>query len=133
MIQDNAGELKSADLNTYIESLGVKNYSSVAYEQYQNGQAESTINSLMILNRTQMAESRLMGKFWYQALVNAKDRRNATYHDRINTTPHYFIHGEPKNLSKFRAFGCRVYPYLNEDREHKGKHIPRAVEGVNDP
>ena len=34
---------------------------SVAYEQYQNGQAESTINTLMISNRTQMVESGLMG------------------------------------------------------------------------
>ena len=34
LIRDNAEELKSADLNTYIESLGVKNYFSVAYEQY---------------------------------------------------------------------------------------------------
>ena len=50
LIRDDAGELKSADLNTYIESLGVKNYVSVAYEQYQNGQSESTINSLMILD-----------------------------------------------------------------------------------
>ena len=72
-----------------------------------------------------------MGKFWYRALVNAKDTRNVTYHDSIKTTPHYFIHAEPKNLSKFRAFGCRAYPYLNEDRQEKGKHIPRAVVGVN--
>jgi hypothetical protein len=57
------------------------------------------------------------GKFWYRALVHAKDARNATYHDRIKTTPHYHIHGEPKNSSMFRAFGCRTYLYLNDDRE----------------
>ena len=45
-----AGELKSADLKEYNESLGVKNYLSVAYEQYQNGPAESAINSIMLLN-----------------------------------------------------------------------------------
>ena len=78
-IRDNAGELRSADLNTFIESLGVKNYFSVAYEQYQNGPAESSIHSLSLLSRTQMVESGLMGKFWYRALVNAKDTRNATY------------------------------------------------------
>ena len=57
LIRDNAGELKSADLNAYVQSLDVKNYFSVAYEQYQNGSAEPTIDSLMILNRTQMVES----------------------------------------------------------------------------
>ena len=61
-----------------------------------------------------MVESGLMGGFWYRALVNAKDARNATYHDLIKTTQHYFTHGESKNLSKFRAFGCRAYPFLNE-------------------
>ena len=87
------------------------------------------------LNQTQMVESGLMGGFWYRALVDAKDTRNVTYHDQIKTTPYHFIHGEPKNLSKFRAFGCRTQtPYLKEDRQEKGKHIPRAVEasrGVN--
>ena len=52
LIRDNAGELKSEYLNAYIdtiiESLGVKNYFSVAYEQYQNGSAEPTIDSLII-------------------------------------------------------------------------------------
>jgi len=56
------------------------------------------------------------GKFWYRALAHAKDARSATYHDRIKATPHYFINGEPKNLSKFRAFGRRAYPNLNDDR-----------------
>ena len=46
LIRDNARELKSADLNAYVESLGVKDYFSVAYDQ--NEPAESTINSLMI-------------------------------------------------------------------------------------
>ena len=86
---------------------------------------------LMILNRTQMVESGLMGKFWYRAVVNAKDTRNATYYDCLKTTPHLFIHGDPKHLSKFRAFGCRSYPDLHENRREKGKHIPRVVEGVN--
>ena len=91
LIRDNAGELKSADFSTFIESLGVKNYFSVAYEQYQNGPpgpAESSIHSLSLLSRTQMVESGSMGKFWYRALVNAKDTRNVTYHNRIKTTPH---------------------------------------------
>ena len=32
----------------YIESIWVKDYFSVAYEQYQKGQAESSFNSLML-------------------------------------------------------------------------------------
>ena len=55
--QDQAGEVKGADLKEHIESPGVQNYFSVAYEQYQNGPAESSINSITLLNRTQIVES----------------------------------------------------------------------------
>ena len=122
LIQDNARGLKSADLKKYIESLGVIFFS--AYEQHQNGLAESLLNSIMLLNRTQMAESGPGSKG--RALVNANDARNVIYHDSdsINTTPHYLIHGEPKSLSKFRAFWCLVYPYLTEDCHKRGKHKP---------
>ena len=51
LIRDNAGELKSKDLNDFIESLGLKNYFSVAYEQWQNGLSESSIRSLNLLVR----------------------------------------------------------------------------------
>ena len=51
--------------------------------------------------------------------------------DSAGPFPYYFIQGEPKNLSQFRAFGCRAYPYLDGDHHARGKHIPRAVEGVN--
>ena len=47
LIRDNAEELKSADLNTYIESLSVKNYFSVAYEQNQ----KDRLNHRSILSR----------------------------------------------------------------------------------
>ena len=62
-IRDNAGELRSADLRAYIESLGKQDYFSVAHEQYQNGLAESTINLPMILNRTLIDVSKLAGIF----------------------------------------------------------------------
>jgi hypothetical protein len=47
--RDHAGELKSKTLNEFIESLGIQIYSSAAYQQCQNGLAESSINSLMSL------------------------------------------------------------------------------------
>ena len=49
LILDKSVELESADLKAYIESLGVQDYLSVAYEQYQNGLAESSINSIMLM------------------------------------------------------------------------------------
>ena len=51
---DNAGELKSQAMEDYIETIGAKDYFSVAYEQWQNGLAESSIGSLMLLTRSQI-------------------------------------------------------------------------------
>ena len=64
-------------------------------------------------------------------MVLGKDARNAKYHDRIGTTPHHFVFEKPENVSKFRAFGCKAFMYLNEDRREKGKHLPRAAEALD--
>ena len=46
------------------------------------------------------------------------------------------MYGEKKDVSRFRAFGCRAWAYLDKQRREKGKHTPRAKEaiyvGVND-
>ena len=135
IIRDNAGELKGKDLTEHLESLGLKNYFSTAYEQWQNGLSESSIKSLNLLVRPQMAESGLAGRFWFRALVSSRDARNVTYHERIKTTPHMLVFGQPKNVkfnvSRFRAFGCRAYMTLNKERRGPGKLAPRALEGIN--
>ena len=77
-----------------------------------------------------MVESGLGGQFWFSAMMAAKDARNATYKDRIKTTPWMLMHGTKQDVSKFRAFGCRAYVYLNEERRARGKHVARAVEAI---
>ena len=131
VIRDNAGENKSRELKDFFESHGIRSYFSTAYEQWQNGLAESSINSLMTGARATMVESGLGGRFWFSAAMAAKDARNATYKARIKTTPWHRMHEELRNVSKFRAFGCRAYMYLNEERRPPGKHVPRAVEAIN--
>jgi hypothetical protein len=39
--------------------------------------------------------------------------------------------GRKRDVSKFRAFGCKAYIYLHDDQRGKGKPIPRAVEAIN--
>jgi hypothetical protein len=60
-----------------------------------------------------MVESGMTGMFWFLALITAKDAMNATYHERIKTTPHMLVYCQPKNLSKFRAFGCSAFMTLH--------------------
>jgi hypothetical protein len=41
------------------------------------------------------------------------------------------MYGEMRDASRFRAFGCRAWVYLDADRREKGKHTARAVEAIN--
>jgi hypothetical protein len=126
LCRDNAGENSSDRICEFLESVGVKNYWSTSYEPWQNGAAEASVRSLMLCGRATMAESGCAGKFWFRSSVNGKDARNATYCSRISTTPHMKLFGVPKDVSKFRAFGCECFMYLNKDRRDPGKHTPRA-------
>ena len=47
--RDNSGENSSKEIREFLESKGIQNYFSTPYEQWQNGQPESSINSLMKL------------------------------------------------------------------------------------
>ncbi len=45
-------------------------------------------------------------------------------------TQYQAIYGEKKDVSNFRAYGCRAWVYLDKQRREKGKHTPRAMEAV---
>ena len=112
--------------------MRVKNYYSTAHEQWQNGLPEAAINSGMMLSRTIMVESGLggPGQFWFKSASAGCEARNVTYKARIGTSPWKLMHGEKKDFSPFRAFGCRVWVHLNSERRRKGKHTPRAIEVI---
>jgi transposase InsO family protein len=121
IVRDNAGENKSHEIIDFIESKGLTDRFSAAYEQWQNGVAEASINSIMRLARTVMAESGLGGRFWFKAACAGKDARNVTYKQRLGSTPYTCMYGEVKNVSRFRAFGCRARVHLNSERREKRK------------
>jgi hypothetical protein len=38
---------------------------------------------------------------------------------------------QPKNLSKFRAFGCQAFKTICKERRGQFQFAPRALEGIN--
>jgi hypothetical protein len=40
------------------------------------------------------------------------------------------MYGEKRDVSDFRAYGCRAWVYLDKQRGEKGKHTPRAKEAM---
>jgi hypothetical protein len=79
VMRGNAGENKSKRLWIFY-SVGVRNRSSTAHEQWQNGIAEAALNSIMRLARTVMAESGLGGRFQSLDIIcfGPRSRRAAT-------------------------------------------------------
>jgi hypothetical protein len=109
----------------------VKNYFRAPHEQWQNGLAKSTINAIMLIARTVMVESGLGGQFWFKAAMAGNDALNEVYKEHIKTSPHQAMYGEPKDVSRFRAFRCKVFVYLNKDSRENGKHTARGVDAIN--
>ncbi len=130
VVRKNAGENKFQEVTEFFESKGIWNHSSTPREQWQNGPAESTINSIMSIARTVMVESGLGGRFWFRAATAGIDAHNATFKARIGTTPHHLMYGQKKDVSCFRAFGCRAWVYIDPQHRAKGKHTPRAGEAI---
>jgi hypothetical protein len=52
----------------FLESKGILSHFSTTKEQWQNGVAESTINFIMMIASTVMAESGPGGRFWFKAV-----------------------------------------------------------------
>ncbi len=39
--------------------------------------------------------------------------------------------GAPKDVSRFRVFGCKALVYLNKERQENGKHTARGINAIN--
>jgi hypothetical protein len=84
----------------------------------------------MLIARTVMVESGLGGRFWFRAAAAGIHARNATFKARIGTTHRHLMYRQKKDVSGFRAFGCRAWVYIDPQRRAKGKHTPRAEEAI---
>ena len=87
VMRDNAGENKLKALQEYFTLMGVENYYSTAYEPWQDGLAEAAVKSTVTTATCGMAESGMVGKFWFKAATNRKNCQNVTYKRHINSTP----------------------------------------------
>ncbi len=62
-MQDNASEYKAEEMMQFLESKGIRNHFSALKEPWQNDAGEATINSIMVIARTMLAESGLEVRF----------------------------------------------------------------------
>jgi hypothetical protein len=70
VMRDFAGENlnMSQDIQEFFTEKGVKIYFATPYEPWQDCLAEVGIKSVLLLARTEMAESGLAGRFWFSTV-----------------------------------------------------------------
>ena len=72
VMRDNASENKSEEIMHFLDSKGITSHFSTPKAQRHNEAADSTINSIMMIARTVMAESGLGGRFCSRLPQQAK-------------------------------------------------------------
>jgi Reverse transcriptase (RNA-dependent DNA polymerase) len=120
--------VQSKEYKAYLESLRIKPQTSCAYEQHQNGKAETLVNAIGRGMRAQLLDSNLSSPFWVLAACNFVDNYNITPHDSLtdNITPWEAEKGTLPNVAAHRPFGCRVTVFLGKDRVQHHKLSPRG-------
>jgi hypothetical protein len=111
--------------------MGVENYYSTAYEPWQDGLAEAAVKSTVMTATCGMAESSMVGKFWFKGATNRKNCRNVTYKRHINSTPYRELYRKEKDVSRFKPYGCLAFMHIHGDCSEKGKIAPRAIQVIH--
>jgi hypothetical protein len=109
----------------------VENYFSTVYESWQDGLAQVAVKSTVMTATCGMAESGMVGKFWFKAATNRKNCLSVTYMLRINSTPYRVLYGKEKNVSRFRPYGCLAFMHIHGDRSEKGNTAQRATQVIH--
>ncbi len=79
----------------------------------------------MMTAQTVMAEFGLGGRFWFKAASAGNDARNVKFKERIGKA----MYGEKRDVSDFRAFGCRASVYLDKAAPRKRKAHAKSQGG----
>jgi hypothetical protein len=78
-----------------------------------------------------MAESCMVGRFWFKVATNRKICQNVTYKLLINSTSYRELYEKEKDLSRFRLFRCLAFMHIHEDHREKGKTAPHATQVIH--
>ena len=110
----------NANLRSTLDDLGVKHQTSIAYQPQQNGRAERVNRVLLEKARCMLAESKLVYKFWAEAVSTACYLSNwSPKRCLAGRTPEEIWVGRKPDLSNLRIFGCRARAYVPDRLKRK--------------
>ncbi|UYV76289.1 hypothetical protein LAZ67_13003275 [Cordylochernes scorpioides] len=117
---DNGTEFINKNLETSIESKGIKHELTTPYTPRSNGRVERANRTLLDKGRTLLADSQLPHHFWAEAVNTAAYLYNLTSTTNDpDTTPMEKWKGKKSSVSHIMRFGCEVFYKLENHHRHK--------------
>ncbi|UYV74425.1 K02A2.6-like, partial [Cordylochernes scorpioides] len=117
---DNGTEFINKNLETFIESKGIKHELTTPYTPRSNGRVERANRTLLDKGRTLLADSQLPLHFWAEAVNTAAYLYNLTpTTNDPDTTPMEKWKGKKPSVSHIMRFGCEVFYKLENHQRHK--------------
>ncbi|KAJ9536421.1 hypothetical protein OSB04_un000398, partial [Centaurea solstitialis] len=126
---DNGTEFRNANLQSFLEDVGISHNFSAVRTPQQNGVVERKNRTLVEAARSMMAHSGVPQSFWAEAVSTACYTQNQTLIvKRTGKTAYEMVEQRKPNIDYFRVFGCKCY-VLN-DRDDLGKFEPKSDESI---
>ncbi|GJQ73083.1 hypothetical protein Trydic_g1713 [Trypoxylus dichotomus] len=117
---DNGKAYLSDNFKHFCEEKGISLELTVPYTPEQNGVSARMNRTLLEKARTMMLGTNLPKNLWNEAILAAVYLLNRSLTSALgNTTPAELWHGEKRNISKFRVFGCTAYLHTSKDLRTK--------------
>ncbi|UYV63925.1 hypothetical protein LAZ67_2006034, partial [Cordylochernes scorpioides] len=117
---DNGTEFINKNLETFIESKGIKHELTTPYTPRSNGRVERANRTLLDKGRTLLEDSQLPLHFWAEAVNTAAYLYNLTpTTNDPDTTPMEKWKGKKPSVSHIMRFGCEIFYKLENHQRHK--------------
>jgi hypothetical protein len=117
-----------ADLEGFLNKMGIEHQTSTAYTPQQNGRAERLNRTPIEKARAMMLTHDLPKEFWAAAMRTAATVRNMTPAASETKTPYELFHGKKADISRLSVFGCKAFALV--PKQKRKKFDPRAESGV---
>lgn len=127
---DDARELSTGEMGTYLRSKGIEVQVTAPYVHSQNGKAERYIRTLEDGTQVLLADSGLPASFWGDAVLTVQYIRNCVPTSMLpeGRTPFEVFYGAKPNLSHLRVWECQCFIVIPPELCTKGG--PQRFEGL---
>ncbi|UYV67878.1 K02A2.6-like [Cordylochernes scorpioides] len=117
---DNRTEFCNSRFEGLFKGSGIHHQLATTYSPQSNGVAERVNRTLIDTARTLLIDSKLLMKFWAEAIATATYIKNCTPHRSIkHDTPMQRWNGRKPSVKHIRIFGCLTHWLESKPRRNK--------------